>query len=79
MWFVRCKRAIRGPFSGYSGSTAMYIKIRLYAEAGAQEKHGMIWDMDAERDPVVKCPDSPLRRRKTSGDVLQGREWSTSP
>ena len=29
--------------------------------------------MDAERDHVVKYPDSPLRRTKTSGDV-QGRE-----
>ena len=34
--------------------------------------------MDAERDHVVKYPDSPLGRRKTSGDV-QGREWVTSP
>jgi len=29
----------------------------------------MIWDIDADRDHVVKYPDSPLRRRKTSGDV----------
>ena len=31
LWFVRCKRAIRGPFLGYSGSAAMYNQ--KYAEA----------------------------------------------
>ena len=34
LWFVKYKRSIRGPFLGYSGNAAMYIKIRLYAEAG---------------------------------------------
>ena len=29
--------------------------------------------MDAEMDHVIKYPDSPLRRRKMSGDV-QGRD-----
>ena len=80
MWFVRYKRAIRGPFLGYSGGAAMYNK-NSFVRGGRRHhrgKHGMIWDMDTERDHVVKYPDSPLRRRKTSGDA-QGREWSTSP
>ena len=39
----------------------------------SQRKHGTIWDMDTEREHVIKYPDSPLRRRKMSGDV-QGRD-----
>ena len=55
LWFVRCKRAIHGPFLGYSGSAAMYNQNTFVREGKRHHRGNTARSgIDAEKDGVVK-------------------------